>query len=726
MKIPFRFALVLLLAAAGLGYAQTTTTPVVSVFAPDSAASEFGPDPGLFVIERRGETNSSFRVFFSLRGTASNGVDYAAIEQSVEVPSGVSRVPLKVLPIDDSLPETVETVNLRLEPSLIMAPIDPYRIGSPSNAVVNIADNDRFDTNRTVVNITATDAVGSEIPEVPPDMERPQLYDPAVFTVTRSGPTNIPLVVYYQVGGTASNGVDYAKLSGEVTVPAGSRSAQIEVSVIDDTLIEGPESVIVWLQEPVCVAIAPPPPECYVLGLNREAHAGIRDDEIPQTEVNIFTVDADAAEQDPRLDSLPNTGLLRITRSGPTNFPLTVYYQLSGTASNGVDYVKLSGSVVISENARSAELLIEAVDDKLAESTESLQVTIQPPMCAGIYPPPPDCYVVGRSSRATAYILDNEVTSSAPSVSITRPVSGSTFPPGSDIRIEATTIDRDGYAPHVEFFANSNKIGDVVINFLVAPPPGQPIHFTFDWRDVRAGSYVLTARATDDSGLSSVSAPVRISVTDSNRPPQTNIISIVAIDAYASETSTAIWGTNSTDLIYTNRLGYTNTAVFAVRREGPTNTAVLVQYEIGGTASNGVDYAKLSGSVEIPAGQRAERIVIVPVDDAIAEPLESVILALQPSSSFILGYNRKAAATIADNDYTRPRTYCLGDRLFQLCHPATNGYCYRVDASTDLRTWIPLCTNRVVDASVHYVDPDAPSLPVRFYRVLPAECPTEE
>ena len=42
----------------------------------------------------------------------------------------------------------------------------------------------------------------------------------------------------------------------------------------------------------------------------------------------------------------PDTGTFTVTRpSTATNAPLTVYYSVCGTASNGMDYQTLSGSV---------------------------------------------------------------------------------------------------------------------------------------------------------------------------------------------------------------------------------------------------------------------------------------------------------------------------------------------------------------------------------------------
>src|SRR5437867_10984192 len=139
LRISFSFCS-LLLASAIIASAQTSNIPVISVSASDPNASEAGPDPGAFTIRREGPTNTGVRVFFTLRGTASNGVDYETISENVEMPSGVVRVVIPVKPIDDTIPEPIETVNLRLVPSPLAGAIDQYRIGSPTNAVASIRD----------------------------------------------------------------------------------------------------------------------------------------------------------------------------------------------------------------------------------------------------------------------------------------------------------------------------------------------------------------------------------------------------------------------------------------------------------------------------------------------------------------------------------------------------------------------------------------------------------
>jgi hypothetical protein len=678
-------------------------------------------------------------------------------------------------------------------------------------------------------------------------MERPQLIDPAIFTVRRNGQLDNDLAVYYTIGGTSSNGVDYVEIPRQLKIPAGASSADIEINVIDDRLVEGPENVVIRIVPPLCVALAiwPPPPECYVVGIPSVAEARILDDDfstsnrppvvsivvptngavfkapadihliahafdldgyvhtveffegtnslgittnnplaanvmnpfqlkwsqvepgryvltalatdsdgaqsksrpvfitvveepIRQTVVNIRAVDPEAAEQDPRLDSLPNNALLRVVRTGLTDFDLPVYYKVDGTAENGVDYNRLSGTVLIPKGSESADIVIEAIDDKFAERTESILVTIEPPVCIAIFPPPPECYLVGSAGRAMAFILDDEPieTNLPPRVEITQPSSGATFRAPADIRIVSKTVDRDGYVGKVEFFANGHKIGEAGKQFLVPPPDGTTIEYDFDWQDVRPGQYALTARAIDDEGASGFSPPVRISVVGTNTPPPTNVavVTVYAIDGYASESGNVIV-TNDPGILLpydTNGVRPPNVAVFEIRRSGGSSDIPLrVFYETHGTASEGVDYLDLPGIAEIPAGARSTRVVVVPIDDRLPEKLESVVICLRPSPvlspipGYVVGRPASAAAVIADNDLPRVPYFCLGDGLIHWRTPAASGECYRIEASADLQDWTELCTIRATEGALDYTDAEAMAYERRFYRAVSVPCPPE-
>lgn len=92
----------------------------------------------------------------------------------------------------------------------------------------------------TTVSIRATDAVAAEtLPGRPPN--------PGSFVVSRTGTTTSPLVVRLNVTGTASNGIDYARIPATITIPAGASTRSISVDVIDDSVVEPTETVIVSL-----------------------------------------------------------------------------------------------------------------------------------------------------------------------------------------------------------------------------------------------------------------------------------------------------------------------------------------------------------------------------------------------------------------------------------------------------------------------------------------------
>jgi uncharacterized protein (TIGR03437 family) len=92
----------------------------------------------------------------------------------------------------------------------------------------------------------------------------------------------------------------------------------------------------------------------------------------------------------------------------------------------------------------------------------------------------------------------------APQVSVTVPSDGQTFVAGMDINIAANASDPNGSVTKVDFYRDGTLIGTDT-----SSPYG------IVWSSVSKGSYVLTAKATDNGGLSTTSAPVSITVTNS-------------------------------------------------------------------------------------------------------------------------------------------------------------------------------------------------------------------
>jgi chitinase len=101
---------------------------------------------------------------------------------------------------------------------------------------------------------------------------------------------------------------------------------------------------------------------------------------------------------------------------------------------------------------------------------------------------------------------------SPPVVALTQPTNGATFTAPATVNLAATASDADGSVTKVEFFNGAAKLGEDT----TAP-------YSFTWGSVAAGTYTLTARATDNLGATTTSAASTVTVSANNTPPTANI-----------------------------------------------------------------------------------------------------------------------------------------------------------------------------------------------------------
>ncbi|MFH1147913.1 MAG: Calx-beta domain-containing protein [Pseudomonadota bacterium] len=353
-----------------VGTAKTATVniadndkPTVTVTATDSMASEPGTDTSKFTVSRGVSVTSSLTVYYMVGGTATNGTDYNSISTSVTIPAGSSSTTVPVTPKDDTASEGSETVSITISTNT------NYVVGSPSSATVTIADDEMPTVSVSVTDSSASEAGGNT----------------GAFTISRVGSTASSLTVNYTVSGSAINGTDYAALSGSVTIPAGSSSAPVILTPIDDTITEGSEYVIVTLAAHAS----------YKTGSPSSAFIYIEDSDVLPV-VAVYGTDTFASESG-------DTGLLTVTRSGDTSAALTVYYSVSGTATNGADYAALSGSMTIPAGAASATVTVSPVDDAVIECPEAATIDILAHPSYTLGECYEDCY-----NSATVSISDND------------------------------------------------------------------------------------------------------------------------------------------------------------------------------------------------------------------------------------------------------------------------------------------------------------------------------
>lgn len=100
----------------------------------DTALAE-GCGQGILTFERDGLSNSPTVIAFQISGTATNGIDYNTIPDSVVIPAGQTSVTLPITAINDGLAEGVETLILTLSSS-----VSPCANSTTQSIVLTISD----------------------------------------------------------------------------------------------------------------------------------------------------------------------------------------------------------------------------------------------------------------------------------------------------------------------------------------------------------------------------------------------------------------------------------------------------------------------------------------------------------------------------------------------------------------------------------------------------------
>jgi hypothetical protein len=127
----------------------------------------------------------------------------------------------------------------------------------------------------------------------------------------------------------------------------------------------------------------------------------------------------------------------------------------------------------------------------------------------------------GSTATSSPITVTVASTNPPPAVSLTAPASGTAYAAPATISLVAAASDANGSVSKVEFFAGTTLLGS-----------GTTAPYTFTWSNVPAGTYALTARATDNGGAVATSAAASISVV-ANAPPQVALTSPAVGQSFA-------------------------------------------------------------------------------------------------------------------------------------------------------------------------------------------------
>ncbi|QHS63797.1 Calx-beta domain-containing protein [Chitinophaga agri] len=623
---------------------NTTTNKEISIVAMND-----GTEPatnGLFTISLpTGITaDEPVTVNFIVTGTATANADYTSLGITATIPAGQNSTTMTVPILDDNEIEGAETVIVTITGG--SATGAGIFTGSADNvATVNINDDDNTTTNKQISIIAAND--GSE-PSTGPAFT---VSLPAGITVSE------PVTVNIAVAGTATEGTDFSTLGTTVTIPAGQNSVALTVSVLDDSIIEGTETVTAIVTGGNATGAG-----IFTAGNSNNATANINDDD------NIATnkVISIAAVNDGSEPSADGGFTISLPAGVTVSEPVTVTITVTGTATEGTDYAMVGTTATIPAGQNSITLTVPVQDDNIIEGTETVIITVTDGNAANA-----GAFAAGTSNSATIDINDDDNTATNREISITH--------------------TNDGGEPATNGVFTISLPGGVTVNEPVT------VNFTAGGTATEGTDYTtIGTTVTIPAGQNSVDLVIPVQDDHIIEGDETVIVTVTGGAATNAGTFTAGTANKATVTISDddNNTANKEISVTAAIQAGEpatngaftislpagvtVNEPVTVNLSIAGTATEGIDYTTPGTNATIPAGQNSVTLTVPVVDDNIIEGNETVIVTITDgiatnAGTFTASTANEATITISDDDNVATNKEISITKTADGAEPATNG-----------------------------------------------------
>lgn len=466
----------------------------------------------------------------------------------------------------------------------------PGRISGTPSASLTIADNDNAS-----ISIAAGDngaeggASGTFI--VSSNSNSPSGYD-----------------ISYSISGTVSAS-DYTDSGGgSVSIAAGSDNATITIPISDDSIIEDNETLTVTLTAVTSGSA----------GISANDNATIT---VTSEDVGTATIVHDNASEEAGLVD----GTLVVSLDNSAVVPITFGYTVTGTATSGTDYTALPGSVTFPVGSTEQVITVDVLDDAAYEDNETVIVTL-----SSITSGPG---AIGSPDNASHIITSDD------NVSLSIVKVGDASEPSTNGTFRVSIPEAVDQDISFEFFVTGASTAGGSDYSITASP--------------------LTISSGDDNVTITVT-PASDLLTESDETVIVQIDNITAGPANISATDTAtmyIFDNNTQTVTLTSpdngsEAGPDNASV-TVSLASNATADVVVAYSVSGTATSGLDFTALSGSVTIDNGTSSSIITVPVLDDGLDEDNETVIITLSSVTSGparITSSDNSSTLYIDDND----------------------------------------------------------------------------
>jgi Calx-beta domain/Metallo-peptidase family M12B Reprolysin-like len=425
----------------------------------------------------------------------------------------------------------------------------------------------------------------------------------ATVNVVRSGDVSRSSTVWYAVAnGTAVSGSDFtAVATTQLTFNAGETNKSITIPILDDAVVESPETIRINLGQP----------------------AGATLGSVSVTVLTINDNDSVVAMAATSATVVENAGSVRVEvrRAGTVSAGATVAYTtIAGTATAGADYQATSGTLTFAAGDTNAFITVPIVDDSTVEAAETFTVRLSSPAGTLLGTPTDTVVQIAEDDcRVTLAAATASVVENAGQLVVTVARSGGT---ASTATVAYATADGTATAGS-DYGATSGTLqfnpGETTKSFTV------PI--LNDAVAEPAETFTVTLSSPSGGAQAGTTMSTTVTVVDND--------SAIGFDL-ASDTVLESAGTKAV----------------TVRRTGSLNTAATVQYAAtGGTATPAADYTLAAGVLTFAAGESTKAIGIPIVNDLLVEGTETVVLTLSgPTGEAVLGANSVQTLSIQDND----------------------------------------------------------------------------
>ncbi len=207
-----------------------------------TAPLEEGFDTADLVLRRNGPTSLPLTVQVSYTGSATNGVDYQILFDSVTFATGASTATVSIEPLSDGALEGTEQLNVNLLAG------SGYVLGPVTAGQIAIVDAKQRFNIFAVEALTAVDG------------------DPGLILITRQGPINTSTTLFLDIDGSGVKDVDYASIPTYVSFAPYQTDHVIPVIALDGGVLNETDT-----SRTVSVALKPSYSSSYFMGNETEA-----------------------------------------------------------------------------------------------------------------------------------------------------------------------------------------------------------------------------------------------------------------------------------------------------------------------------------------------------------------------------------------------------------------------------------------------------------------------